>query len=70
VLYSDGVTEAMNVRKEFFTDETLLRTLAACPDRHPEALVTAVLEAVGGFAGEEPQSDDITVLALRYRGRT
>ncbi len=70
VLYSDGVTEAMNVRKEFFTDEALLRTLAACPDRNPEALVTAVLEAVAGFAGEEPQSDDITVLALRYRGRT
>ena len=69
ILYTDGVTEAMNDRKEFFTDQALLRTLAACQERAPEALVAGVMKAVKEFAGPEPQSDDITVLALRYRGR-
>ena len=68
-LYTDGVTEAMNERKEFFSDAALLKTLAACPGRDPEALVECVFGAVKAFAGAEPQSDDITVLALRYRGR-
>ena len=68
-LYTDGVTEAMNERKEFFSDAALLKTLAACSGRDPEALVECVFGAVKAFAGAEPQSDDITVLALRYRGR-
>ena len=69
LLYTDGVTEAMNSGQEFFSDDALLRIVAACPDRDPETLVTAVLKGVKEFAGDEPQSDDITVLALRYRGR-
>ncbi|MDI9571378.1 MAG: SpoIIE family protein phosphatase [Pseudomonadota bacterium] len=67
-LYTDGVTEAMNEREEFFSDAALLRTLDACPGGDPEKLVKCVFGAVKAFAGAEPQSDDITVLALRYRG--
>ena len=69
-LYTDGVTEAMNSQQAFFSDPTLMETIARCPDqRTPEAIIGCILKAVKAFAGEEPQSDDITMLALHYRGK-
>ena len=69
-LYTDGVTEAMNSQQAFFSDQTLIETLAKCPDqRTPEAIIDCILKAVKAFTGEEPQSDDITMLALYYRGK-
>lgn len=69
-LYTDGVTEAMNPQQEFFSDPTLLETIARCPDqRTPETIIDCVMKAVKAFTGEEPQSDDITMLALYYRGK-
>ncbi len=71
-LYTDGVTEAMNTRQEFFSDQTLIDTITGCrPDhRSPEAIIDGVLQAVKAFTGAEPQSDDITMLALHYRGKS
>jgi sigma-B regulation protein RsbU (phosphoserine phosphatase) len=69
-LYTDGVTEAMNPQQEFFSDQTLLETITGCPNKRvPEAIIDCVLKTVKAFAGEEPQSDDITMLALHYRGK-
>jgi sigma-B regulation protein RsbU (phosphoserine phosphatase) len=69
-LYTDGVTEAMNLQQEFFSDPTLLDTISRCPDqRTPETIIDCVMKAVKAFTGEEPQSDDITMLALHYRGK-
>lgn len=67
-LYTDGVTEAMNPVEELYSEERLLRTVAGlCPgDLH-----TAVLEVVNdvkSFAATAPQSDDITVMLVEYRG--
>lgn len=42
--------------------------LAASRDAPAEALVRGLVEKVEEFAGEEPQYDDVTVLALRWRG--
>jgi sigma-B regulation protein RsbU (phosphoserine phosphatase) len=69
-LYTDGVTEAMNPQQNFFSDQTLIKTIAGCPDQQiPEAIIDCVLTAVKAFSAEEPQSDDITMLALHYRGK-
>lgn len=69
-VYTDGVTEAMNAQQEFFSDQTLIETITGCPDqRSPEGIIGCVLKAVKAFTGEEPQSDDITMLALHYRGQ-
>jgi serine phosphatase RsbU (regulator of sigma subunit) len=35
----------------------------------PEELDREILQSVRDFAGSEPQSDDITLLALLFRGR-
>lgn len=68
VLYTDGVTEAMNPEKCFFSDAALLRTVDAKEDPDPAGLVQRVVGSVRAFAGAEPQSDDITVLAVRWTG--
>ncbi|MDZ4185789.1 MAG: SpoIIE family protein phosphatase [Desulfuromonadales bacterium] len=68
VLYTDGVTEAMNDGKDFYTEERLRRLTREMGKAAPEAMVGEILRAVRAFAGDEPQSDDITLLALAFRG--
>jgi len=66
VLFSDGVSEAMNRTDDFYGEERLLATLAAVSGRTPADTVNAVLADVRTFADGAKQSDDITVLAARY----
>lgn len=66
--YTDGVTEAMNPRSEFFSEERLRTTLSSLRGAETAELVSGVRDAVKGYAGEAPQSDDITMLALQYKG--
>ena len=67
VLFSDGVSEAMNREENFYGEERLLATLATVSDAPPAELVARVLADVRAFAAGAQQSDDITVLAARYR---
>lgn len=68
LLYTDGITEAFDAARHEYSDERLVAVVASAPDRSPRGLLHHVLEDVRGFAGGAPQSDDITMLALRYRG--
>lgn len=70
ILYSDGVTEAMNKEETLFSEEKLLQSLREVNGRHPDELLKKILADVHGFAAGAPQSDDITILALQYKGRT
>jgi sigma-B regulation protein RsbU (phosphoserine phosphatase) len=65
VLYSDGVSEALDVADDFFGEERLLATLAPLASTPAAAVVDAVMGAVRAFAAGAKQSDDITVLAAR-----
>ena len=69
LLYTDGVTEAMNSGKAFYYEERLIRVAEDHEQGSPEELVREILRSVRDFAGSEPQSDDITLLALSFRGR-
>ncbi len=67
-LYTDGVNEAMNPQKEEFGTERLEPLLTAAMGESPEQIINLVLEKVKEFAADEEQSDDITIMALTYRG--
>lgn len=67
LLYTDGVTEAMDRADKPFGDERLRETLRAVGEVGPATFVAAVLENVRRFTAEAPQSDDLTVLAVRFR---
>lgn len=65
VLYTDGVTEAFNHQREPFGDERLLDTLGHAGQNAADT-VRSLIEAVRNHAAGAPQSDDITVVAVRY----
>ena len=65
VLYTDGVTEAMNANGEQFGVERMHEVFAGSPPKDSEQAAEAIFEAVRGFVGDTPQSDDITCLVLR-----
>jgi len=67
-LYTDGVTEAMDPEKKQFSEERLRARLIALKDKNIKDIVQALREEVSVFARGEQQSDDITMLALRYKG--
>lgn len=69
LLYTDGVTEAVDVNGDFFTEERLEQFLREHGSRSAELLVSEVHAAVHDFSAGAPQADDITVMALRYQGR-
>ena len=69
VLFSDGVTEAENDTLELFELERLRQVFDGVPPRNAEESNNAVFEAVHHFAGDTPQSDDITCITL-YRSGT
>ena len=66
-LFTDGVSEAMNGEQRFFGEKRLRQVLTEHAKDAPKATVEAVLGAVGEFTAGAPQSDDITVMALKWK---
>lgn len=69
-LYTDGVTEAMNTAEELFGDDRLQRELETLAGADLDCVTTGIMERVKEFAAGAPQSDDITIMAVHYRGTT
>ncbi len=68
VLFTDGITEAMNTREEEWGEANLLRTLRELdPASSPENIVRAVFRSADEFVGEAPQHDDMTLVVLAIR---
>ena len=67
VLFSDGVTEAENSAHDLFEVGGLSSVLAGRKDVPVEELQQAVFDAVRDFTKGAEQSDDITLLVVRYR---
>ncbi len=68
ILYTDGVTEAMNHENKLYSNERLLQTLERQQSGCAQEIVENILLSVHEFVGAVAQSDDITVLALTYKG--
>jgi serine phosphatase RsbU (regulator of sigma subunit) len=66
VVFSDGVTEAVNSAGDEFGDERLAECLSAVRGRSAAEALAAVQQAVATFAGVEPARDDMTVMVLRF----
>ena len=70
LLYTDGVTEAMNPSETLYSDQRLEQFLGTNRGAAPRQIIGDLIGDVRQFAGRAPQSDDITVLALLYLGTT
>ena len=69
VLFTDGVSEAFDANQELFGEERLLSCLAASATKSARETTLTVLDAVRRYATGAKQSDDITVVSVRYDGR-
>jgi len=67
VLFSDGVTEAMDPDDQLFGAPRLKEVLTGLMDTPLEEIQKTVLESVENFSRGAPQADDVTLLLVRYR---
>ena len=65
MLFTDGLTEAMNAEHALFGKE---RVLQAIDGDTPLQLLDSMSQAVAGFVRGAEQSDDLTMLAICYKG--
>jgi sigma-B regulation protein RsbU (phosphoserine phosphatase) len=65
MLYTDGISEAMNEVDDCFGDERLGRILEEHADLPSEELRERVLREIAAFVGGAPQHDDMTMILLR-----
>lgn len=67
-IYCDGVKSAPNEKGECFGRQRILEALNREPDATPSVLVQTVKQAVVRFSDRWKQSDDLTMLCLKYYG--
>lgn len=67
-LYTDGVTEAMNQAEELYSEQRLETELSSFAGQPIRRGIESVLSSIRRFADGAEQSDDITMMAVRYSG--
>ena len=68
LLYTDGLTEAENMQKQLLGEEQVLNTAASFGNISTAGQIQKMHELVLKFADKAEQSDDLTMLAIRYLG--
>src|SRR4029453_9300388 len=66
--FSDGVTEAMNEASEEFGDDNLVALVRNRHGQDPRKLLEELIREVKKFTGDALQSDDVTMMVVRYEG--
>ena len=67
-LYTDGITEARNEKGEFFGDHRLIKSFNKREYTCLVELHRSLKDDVMVFAGDAPQSDDLTFITIKYHG--
>ena len=67
VLYTDGVTEAVNNREEMFEIPRLMEVILRTRSQSAREMVMAIIDAVNAFSVNQPQYDDITLMVVKVR---
>ena len=68
LLYTDGLTEAMNANSELFGGDRMTKTverLLSEGEATPKSIICGLTDAVKTFAADAEQSDDLTMMAIR-----
>ncbi|MFZ0917786.1 MAG: GAF domain-containing SpoIIE family protein phosphatase [Candidatus Udaeobacter sp.] len=65
VLYTDGVTEALNTEGDEFGVDRLMQSVRSSAKDGAQAIVKKIIQEVREFGGPAPQNDDMTLIAIR-----
>ena len=68
VIYSDGISEASNARAELYDERRLRRVIEEYSGTGVQDLLESIQAEVRTFTEGAPQSDDITLVVVQYRG--
>jgi serine phosphatase RsbU (regulator of sigma subunit) len=68
VIYTDGVSEAANPRNELFEEVRLRKIMESYTGDSVDGLAESIKEGMRAFTEGAPQSDDITILVVQYKG--
>lgn len=69
ILYSDGITDALNCRNEFFGEKYLMLASERASSYEPSEVMDGIKAALASYVGQKDLFDDITLLALGRSGR-
>jgi sigma-B regulation protein RsbU (phosphoserine phosphatase) len=67
-MYTDGVTEATNLKDELFSERRLQNDLSVLREKPIQDVVSGLMEKIEDFSQGAPQADDITMMILKYFG--
>ncbi|MCX5813004.1 MAG: SpoIIE family protein phosphatase [Proteobacteria bacterium] len=67
-LFTDGVNEAMNKNNELFSDKRLEQGIIRLKEKSIKEIIDGIMGEIELFAQDTPQSDDITMMVIQYRG--
>jgi sigma-B regulation protein RsbU (phosphoserine phosphatase) len=70
VIYTDGVSEAVNKRNEMFEEPRLRQIVEEFKGQTAEEMAGAIRDAVKAFTEGAAQSDDVTTLVVQYKGNS
>jgi serine phosphatase RsbU (regulator of sigma subunit) len=68
VIYTDGVSEACNLQNELFEEARLREIVEKFAGENVQELADSIREGMKGFTQGAPQSDDVTILVIQYKG--
>ncbi len=66
-LYTDGVTEATNSKKELFSEKRLIDQMHNLQENSSQEIVTTILEKITNFSKGVHQGDDITLMNIKMK---
>ncbi len=67
ILYTDGVTEALDAEGEEFGMDKLIQSILASASDGAAAVITRLTDDLRAFVGKHPQHDDITMIVIRKK---
>ena len=65
VFYTDGFTEAMNIRRDEYGEERLTELIKKHHDKHVDAIFNEVMKDIESFVKDAPQHDDMTMIFIK-----
>ena len=65
VVYSDGITEAVDLRQVQFGDRKIESVVSECRSLSAAGIIDAIVSAVREHAGSAPQADDMTIVVIK-----
>ena len=65
LIFSDGITEAMNLKDQEFGEERLIQLIAPLADLPAQSISEGILKSISEYVGTAPQHDDSTLVVIK-----